>query len=301
MSVSSWVRGLLTGSVLLLAPFFCLADDGRPVIDLILPVDNAPLREFANHVQTHNSDYEVRQYIRTPPPPEQRGDILVTVSDSLLAVLASEDYPREIALYVSETAFLDYQAPGVTAVFSNQPLRRQLALTSAILDQRPARLAVPYLNPYFRDKFTTAITNYPHLSANVEAVSADHPTEVINRLIQQTDVLLATPEIEIYNADTIRSILLSSYRHRTIVIGPNEGFVTAGALASVVSQPVHYAVQLNTALKISKETGSLPPADYPWDFDVVINDSVARSLGLSHLSADLLKQRIQQRLAGSEQ
>lgn len=301
MNLSRWVRGLITGSAMLLAPLFCLADDGRPVIDLILPVDNASLREFATQVQTHNRDYDVRQFIQAPPPQAEQGDILVTVSDSLLEIIAGEDYPQKVALYVSETAFLDHKAPGVSAVYSNQPLRRQLALTSAILDQRPARIAVPYLNPYFLEKLATAITDYPHLSPKVEAVSADRPTEVINRLIQQVDVLLATPEIEIYNADTIRSILLSSYRHRTMVIGPNEGFVTAGALASVVSQPVHYARQLNTILETAKETGAMPPADYPREFDVAINGSVARSLGLSHLNAELLKKRIQESLSRSGQ
>lgn len=301
MKTAGWIRRLFISSILLLSSCLCLADSDRAVIDLILPVDNAPLQQFASHIKSQNQDYDVRVFIHGLPQPGERGDVLVTVSDSLLELMASEDYSQKVALYVSVTAFADFQSSGISAVFSNQPLRRQLALTSAILNQRPARIAVPYLNPYFRDSFARAITDYPHFDANVQAVSAEQPTELINRLIQRADVLLATPETEIYNADTIRSILLSSYRHRTIVIGPNQGFVTAGALASVVSRPNHYASQLSAILDAAKESGTMPPADYPQDFDVAINDSVARSLGLMSLDPEQLKRFIQDRLPRSEQ
>ena len=50
--------------------------------------------------------------------------------------------------------------------------------------------------------------------------AANSPERQINRLIQQSDVLLATPETELYNANSIRSILLAAYRHNTLVIGP---------------------------------------------------------------------------------
>lgn len=300
MKAAGRVKDVLVSSFLLLITGLCLAESkSLPVIDLILPVDNAPLRQFASHVQNQNRDYTVRQFVRTLPDPAERGDVLVTVSNDLLTVIDDADYPLEVALYVSEAEFADRHSDTVTGVFSDQPMRRQLALASAILDQRPARIAVPYLKPRYRHSFAAIIDDYPHLSAVIEAVSPDHPTEVINRLIQRSDVLLATPETDIYNADTIRSILLSSYRHRSMVIGPNQGFVTAGALASVVSEPIHYASQLQKVLRQARENGALPAADYPSDFTVAINHSVARSLGLPPLDAEQLKQRIQQALTES--
>lgn len=298
MSILSWVRGILTGSAMLLACSFCLANDlPRARIDLILPLDNAPLRQFAQHVQDQNRHYDVRSYIATPPEPGERGDILVTVSDDLLPIIDAADYPYKVALYVSETAFAQRQTPSVSAVYSDQPIRRQLALTAAILSQRPARLAVPYLNPRFRHAVAKALEDYPQLTARIEAVDPEHPTELINRLIQNADVLLATPEIAIYNAETVRAILLGSYRHRTMVIGPNQGFVNAGALASVVSQPIHYAAKLNRLLAHARDTGALPAASFPDEFDVAINHSVARSMGLPPLNAEQLKHAIQRTLA----
>jgi len=55
----------------------------------------------------------------------------------------------------------------------------------------------------------------------------------LNRLGNRVDVLLALPDKTVYAREHSRAILLFSFRHRIPVVGPTEGWVSAGALYAV--------------------------------------------------------------------
>lgn len=73
--------------------------------------------------------------------------------------------------------------------------------------------------------------------------------DALNSSLSESDVLLALPDPSVYNARTIKSILLTTYRHRTPVIGFSESFVRAGALAAVSSSSEQLGKQIAELIK----------------------------------------------------
>jgi ABC-type uncharacterized transport system substrate-binding protein len=91
-------------------------------------------------------------------------------------------------------------------------------------------------------------------------------------------VLLALPDNAVFNAENIRNILLSTYRHKQAVVGFSSDMVRAGALASTYSDIEDINVQVAETAAQFVATGTLPSPQFPRYFRTVINEGVARSL-----------------------
>ena len=100
---------------------------------------------------------------------------------------------------------------------------------------------------------------------------------VLNR-IANVQVLLATPDSTVYNTESLRNILLSTYRHKQGVIGFSADMVRAGALATTYSDIEDVSDQVADMVTHLVETGSLPAPQYPRYFSSIVNEGVARSL-----------------------
>ncbi len=98
--------------------------------------------------------------------------------------------------------------------------------------------------------------------------------------ISTARVLLALPDHTIFNPETIRSILISTYRRDQLVIGYAPAVVKAGATASAYATVDDIATQTREMLDTFAASGRLPEAQFPTYFHIAINDSVARSLNL---------------------
>ena len=262
----------------------------QATVDLILPADTPNLQSLATGIQ-QRANFPVTTYIAKLPPASQASDILLIISDKLLPLLNSPQYRAHFAMYTNSARFAAYQNSSNSAVYADQPLLRQLQLINALIGNRHADIAMAWKNPEYLSQYDTLAARYPNYRfKNLEA-SDTHPERQINQLIQHSDVLLTTPETELYNANSIRSILLAAYRHNTLVIGPNKAFVTAGALASVSSEPDHYIDEIVDSIQHYIDTGEVPPPRYPSKFNVSVNHHVAESLGIPvHSEADLLQQ-----------
>lgn len=106
-------------------------------------------------------------------------------------------------------------------------------------------------------------------------------SQALQRILPKVDVLLLVPDAIVVNENTVRNILLASYRQRVPVIGFSRGLATAGAVASVVSDPVGIGREgALLARQWNPATGALPGARYAGAFDLVFNRQVARSLGI---------------------
>ncbi|MGB5397717.1 MAG: ABC transporter substrate binding protein, partial [Gammaproteobacteria bacterium] len=106
--------------------------------------------------------------------------------------------------------------------------------------------------------------------------------DATDRILRDSDILLALPDNIIYNRHSVKNILLSAYRHRIPVIGFSDNFVRAGALASVYSTPDQLAEQVVVTIRryfdkdVSGINISIPPAHY----SVSINSQVAKALDI---------------------
>ena len=178
-----------------------------------------------------------------------------------------------------------------SAIFLDQPFDRRLELVRAALPlaRRIGVVASPAYAPYIPElRGTLALT------ARLRVQPVEAPGEVmaaLRRVLPRSDVLLALPDPAVYNASTLKAVLLTSYRHRVPVVGFSRAFVEAGALVSLYSTPAQVGAQLAELLadRAADPAGPLPPPAFPRDFEVAVNPTVADSLGIHLLPAQELR------------
>jgi hypothetical protein len=165
-----------------------------------------------------------------------------------------------------------------TAVYAEPAPGDQLRL-AALLYRRPVRVAAilgadtAFLRPALEADRAT----------NGKVAVLDAGGEDINRLLNQvaqTDVLLALPDRTVYSTESIRNILLSTYRHKQGVIGFSSDMVKAGALATTYSEIEDIDAQVAEIAAAYVAGGELAPPQFPRYFRTIVNEGVARSLDL---------------------
>ena len=103
----------------------------------------------------------------------------------------------------------------------------------------------------------------------------------LQKVLEDADLLLAVPNPQLYNSASIQNILLSSYRSKVPFIGFSPSYVQAGAVFAVYSTPAMIGRQAGVMARSALQGRGLPALpQYPQDFDVSVNEQVARSLGL---------------------
>jgi hypothetical protein len=119
-----------------------------------------------------------------------------------------------------------------------------------------------------------------HGAASLEEMAqGDDINRVLNR-IAPSEVLLAMPDSGVYNAENIRNILLSTYRHKQGVIGFSADMVKAGALATTYSDIEDINAQVAEIATAFIAGGELSPPQFPRYFSTIVNEGVARSLDI---------------------
>lgn len=211
--------------------------------------------------------------------------LVITLGPAALNDIVQLDRrPPTLALMVTEAQFAQYRElthPSISALFLNPPLKRQALLGQQILPQatRIALLAEAGEEQHYQE-LADELTPY---GLELRTFTVENPQNLVatlSRALNFGDFLLGTPNSEIYNRRTIKHILLTTYRHNRILIGPERAFVRAGALASTYT-PTD-AVVANTAKIIEQyvNQGSLPEPGYSQNFSVLFNEQVARSLNI---------------------
>lgn len=183
----------------------------------------------------------------------------------VIAAFTSSQVWRDVMAQVAPA-----RAASMTAIYAEPAPSDQLQLIS-LLYGRPARVAAIVADPRF---FAPILGGATDLYAFSEG-------EDINRLlnrIAQTEVLLALPDNAVFNAENIRNILLSTYRHKQAVIGFSSDMVRAGALASTYSDIDDINEQVAETVARFVASGELEAPQFPRYFRTVVNEGVARSL-----------------------
>ncbi|HEN8799490.1 TPA: ABC transporter substrate-binding protein [Pseudomonas putida] len=166
----------------------------------------------------------------------------------------------------------------VTLLWSDAPLGRQLRLARYLLPQAQ-RIGVLYGE---HSGFLLDELRHAARPLGLEIVAQDWPDARDSRPLQQllasSDVLLGLDDPALYNSKTAKNLLLSSYGRQMALIGPNAGFVRAGALASTYSDQDDWLAVLDQLL--DQPPAHWPRSLYPARYGVSGNQQVARALGL---------------------
>jgi ABC-type uncharacterized transport system substrate-binding protein len=170
----------------------------------------------------------------------------------------------------------------LSALFIDQPLSRQLDLIRAVLPDK-RRVGVVY-GPTSRELADELRDKAHARKLTVEGAAVKDPSGVygaLQKILPESDVLLALPDPVAVSAGTVYGLLLTSYHAQVPVAGFSEGWVKAGALVSLFSTARQQGRQgAEIANRSLAGESTLPLPQYPRSFTVRINATVAHSLGL---------------------
>lgn len=223
-------------------------------------------------------------------------DMYVAVGVKAATQLAAKDVPV-LDVFVPRNSFehlpraASARAVG-SAIYLDQPMERQLALlTNALPGLR--HVGVLYTEPPPELAGLRRLLAERKIRLHERGVDQAHQlNDALEAVLEESEVLFVLPDADIYNASTIRNILLTSYRKQVPLVGISQAYVKAGALCAVYSSPEQVAAQAVTMIERFASSGKLPAAQYPVDFVVSVNIQVARSLDLHIKDAERLREEI---------
>lgn len=280
----------------LLAFLFCPAalcaepiDAARlPVVTIVQSEGGGPYGEFSDALRKILGEDGLITAVIDSSQPIPSSGLVIGVGMKAATLTAASNAQAVLNVFIPKTGheklLHDFPRRADTRAFStiflDQPLNRQVSLISAILPGKK-NVGVLYSSPpeeIVRLRNELASHGF---KLQEQIVSPALPLATsLQEVLQKSDLLLVLPDTEIYNSANIRNILLATYRSNIPLIGISSGYVKAGALCAVVSTPTQIAAQTAFLVRQFIDARTLPAAQYPQEFEVMVNGQVARSLGL---------------------
>lgn len=241
-------------------------------------------------------DTTISTYSREASIASPEALVIAVGSSAVNDVVQQEPRPPMLALMISDTQFEQYAdltgAP-LSAIYLNPPLKRQALLGQQILPQASTLAILAQAGE--EQRFHELANELEAFGLELRVFTVTSPGNLVatlNRALNFADFLLGTPDPEVYNRQTIKHILLTTYRHNRVLIGPERAFVQAGALASTYT-PTEIIIERATDIAQQfMSDGTLPAASYPEQFSVLFNKQVARSLNIPLPDKDAIVQRL---------
>ncbi|MBC7916771.1 MAG: hypothetical protein H7Y28_03070 [Rhodoferax sp.] len=219
--------------------------------------------------------------------------------ESLREVLKANVREPVVAALIPRTAlertvgeFGKRSGAALSALYLDQPLGRQLDLLRLALPDAKRVGLVLGPESLAQQASTVAAIRARGMEPVVGiAVTAENIFAGLKPALEDSQVLLAVPDSLVFNNGTVSSILTATYRARIPLIAFSPAYVRAGALLCVYSTPQQIGAQAAAMVQAQLRGSNSVPSQYPLEFNVRVNDSVARSLGLS-LREDQLSEQL---------
>ncbi|WP_321347529.1 hypothetical protein [Halopseudomonas oceani] len=208
-------------------------------------------------------------------------DAVITMGRSSLDDrLSRSDALPTLATYITGESLQDYPQAGrrFHSLLANPKPARQVALARLLVPgARRMGILISTSTRNQLSEWQLAAERSAAKLVSVDVTPEDNLTRQLVDIITDSDILLGTDDSQIYNADNLKSILLTSYSRNKVLIGPSAPFIQAGSLSTTYSTPDDMA--RSAAALLSR---GLPDSGttYPQYFSVLSNAQVARSLGI---------------------
>ncbi len=275
--------------------------DGRqPDVTIVLSEKGGSYEEFGNALDALLAAKGISHQVTDANGPIPASGLVIAVGMKAATVVAASDAPTVLNVLITKASYnkllRDFpRRAGLrtfSAIFLDQPVNRQVHLIAAILPGK-RNVALLYSAPPKELPQLQQKLNDHGLTLNVRAVGETSPLpDALQDILGRSDALLALPDAAVYNDSTVRNILLATYRMGVPLIGFSPGYVKAGALCAVFSTPAQIATQTAALILQFEGTHALPAAQYPNEFEVMVNEQVAHSLGLRVKGASVLHDEI---------
>jgi len=113
-------------------------------------------------------------------------------------------------------------------------------------------------------------------------------------LATRVDALLALPDLDVYNRNTVYPILLTTYSARIPVIGFSSPMVKAGATAGLFMSPRDVGEAIALAIQTYRSDRTLVVDDTATPYSIEINADVLRSLRLPPVRASEVQKNLKE-------
>ena len=217
------------------------------------------------------------------------GDTLRLVDDDADLVLALGEQAFRDALAAEGPPVLGLAVPRraadqlitdecqCSAIWQGVPLDTQLALLRALLPEarRIGILRAPH------SVWRTLPPAPPGLS--LEAVTVPEPDRLgvlLRRHLPEWDALLLPEDGALFDGGAARLVLLTSYRQRVPVVGPDGAYVRAGSVASARVRLTDLAAAARDAVHAHQRLGHWPAPGFAGHYSLAVNEHVAGAYDL---------------------
>lgn len=214
-----------------------------------------------------------------------RNDIHTTI---IMAMLPGQSYRK-----LSANGEISCLPRNCHVILLNQPIDRQLRLLKLALPDRKHIAVIGSENS--RTLFNQLNQTAAKFGLTINSTiipDASHLLAALNQTLPQSDVLMATPDPVIYNRNTARAILLTSFNDHIPLFAYSHSFVLAGATLGIYSTPEDIARHVANLLSRHSQLKKLPQVLYPKYFSVDVNRRAANALNIDIPDTKLLVQRL---------
>jgi ABC-type uncharacterized transport system substrate-binding protein len=191
--------------------------------------------------------------------------------------------PRATYARLQQSGRLACPAQQCSAVYIDQPLDRQFDILGAAFgDRRRLGVLLGPTSVQLQGTLTDLAARHD-FTLHVERINAQEELmPALDRLLEQSNLLLAIADPLVSNSYTAKSLLLSTYRYRVPVMAYSKAYTDAGATLSVYSTPAQAAGQAARMIGsfLRDRRRGLPSPQYPEHYSIHINPRVADSLDL---------------------
>ncbi|UCH41323.1 MAG: hypothetical protein JSU67_06525 [Gammaproteobacteria bacterium] len=278
--------GFLCGLMLLLAGLTTAASAASQIV-IVKSSDNAyfnqSIETLINHVDPLTRFKTVMaEDLTRELEDNENNSFFVTLGQAAAQAVNRLDSGRSsFGAYLTHEQYKDLQLENQSTVLLDQPLHRYLVFCKLMLaagsigliDDREIRL----------DRSQSELLERLDFELNQYRIDqANKLLPVLRRLLRQNDALLMLPRQSIYNRDTLKGVLLTSYRIRKPAISYSPAHVKSGALASIYSSPVdigrHLAQLINR--KLQYPAHETPAYQFAKFYSIATNRRIAKALGI---------------------
>ena len=276
--------------IMLLVAIVCCAHcvnvlAGEKKITMVYEEDAQVAKKYYELLDAKQTGYDVK-LIPLKSVDQNNSRLFITIgSNAFSGLLKKQINVPIVAVFISRLSYRKAikgvrNLANVSAIFSDPNPHNQIKLAN-LLYKKSIEMAVLLSNEtaFLRSEIKRSAKQF---KTKVQFVSVDDSKNIYKTLskVNSFDVLLAIPDSKIYNTQSMRTILLTTYRHDQSLIGFSKGMVKAGALATTTVDISDLADETNRLVQRYLKTDKLPKPDYSKRFNVYVNEYVAESLNI---------------------
>ena len=294
---SGW-RYRVVGALLILQVLTIDAMGANPHVIVIAEMEKTPQAETVAALSREMQADGIALEVLAPSGANQAAlagaRLIITVGTQAAHAAVALDAKSPVLHVLLSRSTLDtlQHKPGSapwSAILLDQPVERQIALIRLALPehQRIATIAGPE-TPALASALAAAAARrgLDTSSAAVADIPSLYPA--LRSVLEQPAVLIITPDSQVFNSQTVHHVLLTAFRLRAPVLGFSAAYVRAGAVLGLYTTPTQAGAETATLVRRVVAGHALPPLAHHTLFEVGVNQTVARSLGIQLPQADAL-------------